>query len=108
CGTGLRETIATLAPSTASWRAIARPIPDEPPVTRAFLPPRRSGRLVVVVLIVPPRVRSGRCGGRALRVRRGARWPRGRSRRALLDGDGRDLDLEALEPQTRRADDRRR
>jgi 3-oxoacyl-[acyl-carrier protein] reductase len=39
-GSSVRKLIATVAPNPASILAVAKPIPDAPPVTRAVLPVR--------------------------------------------------------------------
>src|SRR5450755_995665 len=54
----LRPTIATLAPASASPRAMPRPMPPLPPVTIATLPPRSNSFDVIVIIQDAVRDRS--------------------------------------------------
>src|SRR5450432_1009495 len=56
--TPFRPTIATLAPASASPRAMPRPMPPLPPVTIATLPPRSNSFDVIVIIQDAVRDRS--------------------------------------------------
>src|SRR5437870_9785915 len=73
----LRSATATCAPSAAKRRAIARPIPDPPPVTTAMRPARRAmRRLSIIHRRESPR--AGSAGGGQRRAAHPLREPRTR------------------------------
>src|SRR5579875_340177 len=78
----LRSTITTEAPSRARISAVARPMPDAPPVTSARAPAKRCSVTATAGWSVPATPTAGRSGPRpAGRSRRG-RTARSRDRAA--------------------------